>query len=275
MGVEVEGGRIVPIMDAEAQARAHAVFTTAADHQRRADIRIYYREGESGDWQAVETLVVGNIADCRAGEPDIDFYAEKAPDGSLILKTQAVSPPRRPLGKAARCLLLLFLAGALALAVVFLLRPAPRRPREAVLPPSSTVAKPLVRTDPDPEARVQPAASAAPQPAAQLEPAPVEQPAAPASSPPAVQLEPSPAPQPTPQPAQQVTGEEKEYLVQWGDTLWRITESYYGDRSLYPELAERNLLADPDLIISGQSLFLPPKLGPGSLGGSAGAREAE
>lgn len=251
MGVEVEGGRIVPIMDAEAQARAHAVFTTAADHQRRADIRIYYREGESGDWQAVETLVVGNIADCRAGEPDIDFYAEKAADGSLILKTQALSPPRHPPGKAARYLLLLFLAGALALAVVFLLRPAPRRPREAALAPSSTAAKQPVRPDPDPATRVQPAAPAVPQPAARLEP------------------------EPAPQPTRQVTGEEKEYLVQWGDTLWRITESFYGNRSLYPQLAERNLLADPDLIISGQSLVLPRKLGPSSLGGSADGREAD
>ena len=57
-------------------------------------------------------------------------------------------------------------------------------------------------------------------------------------------------------------GAEREYRVQWGDTLWRISESYYGDRSLYLQLAERNLLADPDLIISGQSLVLPPELGP-------------
>ena len=130
MGVEVEGGRIVPVLDASAQVRAHAVFTTSADHQRRADIRIYYREGEGGDWQEAETLVVGNIADCRAGEPDIDFYAEKAADGSLIVKTQALTPApipastpaRHPRGMIARYLLLLFAAAVLALGTVFLFR---------------------------------------------------------------------------------------------------------------------------------------------------------
>jgi nucleoid-associated protein YgaU len=51
------------------------------------------------------------------------------------------------------------------------------------------------------------------------------------------------------------------YKIMWGDTLWRITERFYGDRDLYPELAEGNNLIDPDLIIAGEDLQLPPEIG--------------
>ncbi len=50
------------------------------------------------------------------------------------------------------------------------------------------------------------------------------------------------------------------HQIAWGDTLWRIAERYYGDRSLYFELADSNSLVDPDFIVAGQSLKLPPVL---------------
>jgi nucleoid-associated protein YgaU len=53
---------------------------------------------------------------------------------------------------------------------------------------------------------------------------------------------------------------ESEYRVVWGDTLWRISERYYGDRSLYNELALHNGLADADFIIAGETLRMPPTL---------------
>jgi hypothetical protein len=55
------------------------------------------------------------------------------------------------------------------------------------------------------------------------------------------------------------------HRITWGETLWRITERYYGNRDLFPELAERNRLADPDIIIAGQSLELPDSLGEGAV----------
>jgi hypothetical protein len=57
------------------------------------------------------------------------------------------------------------------------------------------------------------------------------------------------------------SAENHEYRILWGDTLWRITERYYGNRDLFPELAESNALADPDMIIAGESLVLPSALG--------------
>jgi len=50
------------------------------------------------------------------------------------------------------------------------------------------------------------------------------------------------------------------HWITWGDTLWRITERYYGDRNLYSELARRNGLDNPDLIIAGEQLAIPPTL---------------
>jgi hypothetical protein len=55
-------------------------------------------------------------------------------------------------------------------------------------------------------------------------------------------------------------GGDEKYRILWGDTLWRITERYYGDRKMYPALADANRIADPDLIIAGEALFLPPLL---------------
>lgn len=52
-------------------------------------------------------------------------------------------------------------------------------------------------------------------------------------------------------------GEQREYVVQSGDTLWGIAESYYGDGNQYTVIAEANDIADPNLIYPGQSLVIP------------------
>ncbi len=55
-------------------------------------------------------------------------------------------------------------------------------------------------------------------------------------------------------------GDNRAYLITWGDTLWRITERFYGDREIYPTLADANRIPDPDVIIAGETLLLPPLL---------------
>lgn len=68
-------------------------------------------------------------------------------------------------------------------------------------------------------------------PAAVEEPAPVEAPPAP------------PAP--------------RTYTVQSGDTLWAISEQFYGDGNRYPEIAAASGIDNPDLIQPGQVLTIP------------------
>lgn len=49
------------------------------------------------------------------------------------------------------------------------------------------------------------------------------------------------------------------YVVQSGDTLWRLAEAYYGNGSQFPVIfnANRDKLSNPDMIMVGQVLTIP------------------
>jgi len=98
------------------------------------------------------------------------------------------------------------------------------------------------------------ASGATPQvPAAQAEPA--------ASAPDAVPADEPRSPNPTAEKSvAEKPAEALSYRVQWGDTLWHITEQYYGNPYLYSLLAGENAIVDPDLIIPGTELRLPPRI---------------
>jgi LysM repeat protein len=49
------------------------------------------------------------------------------------------------------------------------------------------------------------------------------------------------------------------YRVRWGDTLWDIAEAFYRDPWLYPRIARYNGIRNPDLIVSGTTIRIPPK----------------
>ena len=100
---------------------------------------------------------------------------------------------------------------------------------------------------------------------------PVQEPVAPAPSLPAEEPVTEP---PTPQPAQPVQQEvptAKEpaapvsvqkairYKLRWGDTLWDISETYYRNPWLYTKIAAHNKLKNPDLIVSGTYIEIPPQ----------------
>ena len=53
--------------------------------------------------------------------------------------------------------------------------------------------------------------------------------------------------------------DEKKYKVKWGDTLWDIAESYYKDPWMYKKIAALNNIKNPDFILSGTWIVLPPK----------------
>jgi LysM repeat protein len=66
--------------------------------------------------------------------------------------------------------------------------------------------------------------------------------------------EPAPAAEPepaSPPPAQRT------YTVVSGDTLWAISERFYGDGSKYQVIADASGISDPDLIYPGQVLTIP------------------
>jgi LysM repeat protein len=91
------------------------------------------------------------------------------------------------------------------------------------------------------------ATDAPPPPAPEAEvvevaPAAVEEPAPPA---------PPPAPPPPPPPAPRT------YTVVSGDTLFAISERFYGDGNRYPEIAAASGISNPDLIHPGQVVTIP------------------
>jgi nucleoid-associated protein YgaU len=94
---------------------------------------------------------------------------------------------------------------------------------------------------PAPEAAAPEAAAPEVAPAAAEEPIPA----------PAAEPAPPPPPPPPPPPAPRT------YTVVSGDTLWAISERFYGDGSKYQVIADASGVANPDLIHPGQVLTIP------------------
>jgi nucleoid-associated protein YgaU len=91
----------------------------------------------------------------------------------------------------------------------------------------------------------------APEAAASKAAAPEVAPAAAEEPIPAPAAEPAPPPPPPPPPAPRT------YTVVSGDTLWAISERFYGDGNKYQVIADASGVANPDLIHPGQVLTIP------------------
>jgi len=49
------------------------------------------------------------------------------------------------------------------------------------------------------------------------------------------------------------------YRILWGDTLWDIADAFYRDPWQYPRIARHNNISNPNLIISGRTIRIPPR----------------
>jgi hypothetical protein len=112
---------------------------------------------------------------------------------------------------------------------------------------------------PAPQTQVQDTQSSSVTPAPPVPP-PVIQ--APASPPPA----PAPASRKRPVPPvasykvpTTIPKEGAPYRIRWGDTLWDISEAFYRNPWLYPRIARFNNIRNPDFIISGRTIRIPPR----------------
>jgi len=50
-----------------------------------------------------------------------------------------------------------------------------------------------------------------------------------------------------------------DYKIRWGDTLWDISNAFYRDPWLYRRIARHNNIRNPNQIISGRTIKIPPK----------------
>lgn len=90
---------------------------------------------------------------------------------------------------------------------------------------------------------------AAEEPAGEPVPVAAEEPTPPAPEPAAAAAPPPPPPPPPPA--------ARTYTVVSGDTLWAISERFYGDGSKYQVIADASGVSNPDLIYPGQVLTIP------------------
>ena len=106
--------------------------------------------------------------------------------------------------------------------------------------------------DEEPEPQPEPAADPQPQPEPQPEPEPEQQSAPTDESP-----RPTPAANITPQ---------RRYVVQRGDTLNDLSQTYWGDPNLWPLIYQANeeAVVDPDFLTPGQELTIPEWLESGT-----------
>ena len=49
------------------------------------------------------------------------------------------------------------------------------------------------------------------------------------------------------------------YQIRWGDTLWDISEAFYRNPWLYPRIARFNKIRNPDRILAGFTIRIPPQ----------------
>jgi hypothetical protein len=137
--------------------------------------------------------------------------------------------------------------------------------------PAATVAQ----TPPPSQAEAPPPVQAVEMPltqAVETPPAqPVEAPPAPAAQPVLIQAPAEPPPvaqaartRPVPPVASYnvpsvIPREGVVYRIRYGDTLWDISEAFYRNPWLYPRIARFNNIRNPDRIISGTTIRVPPR----------------
>ena len=154
-------------------------------------------------------------------------------------------------------------------------KPPMQEPTAPVPEPSLPADKPVTEPPaPEPSNPSTPAEPSAPQQPVQQEPptpqptgsAPIEQPVpskSPVQAEQPVKQEPSSVQQTKPvakEPAASISGQQAiRYQLRWGDTLWDLSETYYRNPWLYTKIAKHNKLKNPDLIISGTYIEIPPQ----------------
>jgi hypothetical protein len=53
------------------------------------------------------------------------------------------------------------------------------------------------------------------------------------------------------------TGSLEQYEIKWGDTLWDISSMFYGTPWRFPEIADENMIQNPDLIYADDEIRVP------------------
>jgi hypothetical protein len=207
--------------------------------------------------------------------PDFELEQSEPPPTGLYEKAKTIREEK----SRKFLLLIIILAGlvliALCLAIwLFLFKGIPLSGRS---PQASQPFRPVPAAEvPASEAPASEAPAETPQPPPEPEPQQPAQPAAPAQTAPLPVIEAPETPAPVPAAAADrrsrpvppvasykapttIPKEGALYRIRWGDTLWDISEAFYRNPWLYPRIARFNNIRNPDLIISGTTIRIPPR----------------
>ena len=298
IGIKIANGEFYSILEENSPVKKRLVLTTVHDNQRSVQIDLYKsHSGNMADAQYIGSLVMENIKPRPKGEPSIELIISSAANGEIIadavdldtsvqgehhvlnvsLKSldednreyelpdfeleQSEAPPTGLLGKAKETksdqkgskfpwvILIIGIIIIIGLIVFFMLRDnsdssSTGETKPAAQEQTKPAAQPAVQTQ---------------QPAAQTAPPPVIQ--APARAPAAApaKRDRPPAPVSSYRVPSVIPKEGAPYTIRWGDTLWDIAEAFYRNPWLYPRIARFNNIRNPDLIISGTTIRVPPR----------------
>jgi outer membrane biosynthesis protein TonB len=234
--------------------------------------------GSGGQHQYLSVSLKSLDEDTRDMElPDFELEQQESPPQGLYERADAIK--KREEEKTGRRIWpLVILLGVLIIAVClalffFFIRgrdifgkggtkpPAKTETVQPVLEPAAPVPEEPVQTPARPAAETAvpaaPAAPPAPQAEAPRQPPVIAAPAQP--SPPArVNRRRNPPVASYKVPAT-IPRDGAPYRIRWGDTLWDIAEAFYRNPWLYPRIARYNGIRNPDLIISGTTIRIPPR----------------
>jgi hypothetical protein len=210
-----------------------------------------------------------------------DFELEpREPSGGLYERASAVKEKKtkKRLWPLVILLGVLVIAACLALFFFFIhgksILNGSEAPETRTTQPEVQSAQPEIRSaQPAPSAPVQSAQSvqpAVPAPVQSAVPVPEAAPPEPRQAPPLIEAPSQPRPAPVvsrtrnpPVASYKVPATIPRngvaYRIRWGDTLWDIAEAFYRDPWLYPRIARHNGIRNPDRIISGTTIRIPPK----------------
>jgi hypothetical protein len=194
--------------------------------------------------------------------PDFELEANEDPPSSLYRHAQRIRDKKKPRRSLAWLFILIGLIIILGLLAAWLFLLGGMDVISSAMNRSNTVqtVQPATARQPELVKEPEPVKPAAPEPVVQSEPVPVIQ--APAS-PPAPRTQTARRRPPPPVASYNVPAviprEGVNYRIRYGDTLWDIAEAFYRDPWLYPRIARHNNIRNPNYIISGRTISIPPK----------------
>ncbi len=175
-------------------------------------------------------------------DPDLDPFDDLSFPEQLYTKQEKSNMPKVIL----IVLLGIIIALLIVFAVLFITGSGDKKPQKTAVPPAAAVTESPVSEVPPPTV-----------------PAPVEAPPeeripSPPEEDKIVIVEESVVAPIKPEPPVKAP-EPVRYRIKWGDTLWDIAKTYYKNPWLYPEIARANGIKNPDYIISGTWITIPPR----------------